>query len=264
MNCIFCKHISDNSISIEHIIPESLGNKEHTLPQGIVCDRCNKYFAIKIEKPLLELPYFVSVRHRNQIENKKRRVPIEEGIALTPFNGKVQMHNDKKGKAISFEDEATVEWLKQNKTFTLIVPVNDQPPSDHFAISKLLGKIAIEAIAKVGIEVEGGLDDVVHNPGLDPIRSYVRYGKGVKYWPYHYRVLYPEGHFVEDPKTNIPYEVIHEFQLFETSKNIFHLILIIFGIEYCINLCDPSITAYQQWLSDHNNECPLYGHFNNL
>jgi hypothetical protein len=52
MNCIFCHKISDNSQSIEHIIPESLGNKEHTLWKGAVCDKCNNYFATKMEKEL--------------------------------------------------------------------------------------------------------------------------------------------------------------------------------------------------------------------
>lgn len=54
MNCIFCKEESSNSRSIEHIIPESLGNKDHVLPPGIVCDKCNNYFARKIEKKILE------------------------------------------------------------------------------------------------------------------------------------------------------------------------------------------------------------------
>ena len=31
---------SDNSKSIEHIIPESLGNKSFILPLGFVCDKC--------------------------------------------------------------------------------------------------------------------------------------------------------------------------------------------------------------------------------
>lgn len=38
MHCIFCKCDSTNSKSVEHIIPESLGNKSHILRPGIVCD----------------------------------------------------------------------------------------------------------------------------------------------------------------------------------------------------------------------------------
>lgn len=71
MNCVFCHNISDSSKSVEHIIPESLGNKEHILWRGAVCDKCNNYFATKIEKELLDQPYFISMRHRNFIKTKK-------------------------------------------------------------------------------------------------------------------------------------------------------------------------------------------------
>jgi len=47
MRCIFCKNPSDNSVSVEHIIPESLGNISHILPKGWVCDTCNNYIAGK-------------------------------------------------------------------------------------------------------------------------------------------------------------------------------------------------------------------------
>ena len=54
MQCIFCHKDTSLSKSVEHIIPESLGNKHHYLPQGYVCDQCNNYFSIKIEKELGE------------------------------------------------------------------------------------------------------------------------------------------------------------------------------------------------------------------
>ena len=73
MRCIFCKKSSGRSSSIQHIIPESLGNKELILRPGVVCDECNQYFAVKIEKPLLEMKYFQNVRFRNNIKSKKER-----------------------------------------------------------------------------------------------------------------------------------------------------------------------------------------------
>ena len=48
--CIFCHKDVSISKSVEHIIPESLGNKSHVLPKGYVCDECNNYFARKVEK----------------------------------------------------------------------------------------------------------------------------------------------------------------------------------------------------------------------
>lgn len=76
--CIFCHKDSSTSKSVEHIIPESLGNKEHILPKGYVCDACNNYFSVKIEKELLAQPYFVSMRRRNDIRTKKGNYVAED------------------------------------------------------------------------------------------------------------------------------------------------------------------------------------------
>ncbi len=54
MRCIFCGEESSSSKSVEHIIPESLGGKSHILKQGIVCEKCNNYFAREIENPFQE------------------------------------------------------------------------------------------------------------------------------------------------------------------------------------------------------------------
>ena len=75
MRCIFCKEPSDASCSVEHIIPESLGNSEHTLPKGVVCDSCNNYFARKVEKPILDSPMMRLLRSDRMIPNKRKRFP---------------------------------------------------------------------------------------------------------------------------------------------------------------------------------------------
>lgn len=75
MRCIFCKTDSSKSRGGEHIIPESLGNIDHTLPVGVVCDSCNNYFSHKIEKPLLDSDYFRHARFMHRVSNKEGRVP---------------------------------------------------------------------------------------------------------------------------------------------------------------------------------------------
>ncbi len=52
MRCFFCKCNTDSSKSVEHIIPESMGNKKYILDKGIVCDKCNNYFSREIEGPI--------------------------------------------------------------------------------------------------------------------------------------------------------------------------------------------------------------------
>jgi len=92
MNCIFCKMDSIASSSIEHIIPQSIGNVEHTLPAGVVCDRCNNYFSTKIEKPLLEMSYFRDMCYCAKISNKRELDPLRDyarrrsGVDFWPFN----------------------------------------------------------------------------------------------------------------------------------------------------------------------------------
>jgi hypothetical protein len=82
VHCIFCKSDSSTSRSIEHIIPESLGNTDHVLPVGIVCDSCNNYLAREVEKPFVD-PLYLRERHlRAELRNKKNRIPAIDGIHL--------------------------------------------------------------------------------------------------------------------------------------------------------------------------------------
>jgi hypothetical protein len=68
---------------MEHIIPESLGNTDYTLPRGWVCDSCNNYFARKLEKPVLDSPMIRLLRSDRQIPNKRRRIPAFEACGST-------------------------------------------------------------------------------------------------------------------------------------------------------------------------------------
>jgi hypothetical protein len=85
VRCIFCKTDSSSSRSREHILPESLGNEEHILPSGVVCDGCNNYFSRKLEKPVLDTPILQDLRARMKIPNKRGRVPVvprQRGVPL--------------------------------------------------------------------------------------------------------------------------------------------------------------------------------------
>jgi hypothetical protein len=75
MRCIFCKANTSSSSSVEHIVPESLGNKAHTLPVGVVCDGCNNYLACKVEKPVLDSGMFRLLRADREVTNKRGRTP---------------------------------------------------------------------------------------------------------------------------------------------------------------------------------------------
>ncbi len=145
MQCVFCHKDSSNSKSIEHIIPESLGNKEHILPKGYVCDECNHYFAIKIENELLSQPYFVSMRFRNEILTKKgklvrQKMAFPEAMKSTD----VVMQTTENGIIASFDDDELYEAIKAGKTKTMIGPYIPKPECPNVIMSRFLAKCAYE------------------------------------------------------------------------------------------------------------------------
>lgn len=191
MRCIFCKIESTWSKSIEHIIPESLGNKSHVLPKGIVCDKCNNYFANKIEKKVLELPYFKSLRGRNVIENKKGKISGIPGFIASPNIGDFEIQlNDNKIVEVNVEGKELYERIQNGEFNQFYIPQLEQPPSQNIHIAKFLGKVALEALAQSISKVDNWQTDFVENESLDPLRNFVRYGREYKFWPYHTSLNY--------------------------------------------------------------------------
>lgn len=113
MRCIFCRQDSSISKSVEHIIPESLGNAEHVLPHGVVCDSCNQYFARKVERQVLESPMFRLLRMDRLVLNKRRRLPSwqpQDGNArpdyrqMSRFLAKVGL------EVLAFKTQSVTDW----------------------------------------------------------------------------------------------------------------------------------------------------------
>jgi len=83
---------------MEHIVPESLGNWEHTLSPGVVCDKCNQYFSRKVEKPVLCSGMFRLLGASRRVPSKKKKIPdipcrsecnVPEHRAMGRFLGKI-------------------------------------------------------------------------------------------------------------------------------------------------------------------------------
>ena len=150
--CIFCKNPSDSSKSEEHIIPESMGSKKKILPKGIVCDKCNNYFAIKVENPLLSHDAFRNIRGYYQVPNKKGKMPTVKGIiAGTDIEISFNLNKDSTLN-IQPENEKDRQLFKElykdkvsNSTFpSLLFPLNFNPPKKE--MSRFLAKMALEAL----------------------------------------------------------------------------------------------------------------------
>ena len=270
MQCIFCHKDSSNSKSVEHIIPESLGNKHHYLPKGYVCDECNNYFSYKIEKELLSQPYFVSMRFRNEILTKKGRLVRQKMF----FPGvmkctEVVIQKTEDGLIVSFDDEEIYEAIKAGKTGKMIAPYIPEPEYPNAIMSRFLAKCAYEYFLynmdkeKYDLCVQELLG--CENDILKSLREYARYGKG-KYWQYHQRRIYSEGDCFFNKNENIQYEILHEMTLYtreyKRSPNGYveaeiYFVIAIAGIEYAICLSDPDISEYQKWVEEHDGLSPL-------
>jgi len=257
MRCIFCKQDSSTSITIEHIIPESLGNKEHILPPGVGCDKCNNYFARKVEGPLLSSEHFRQARFRNFVTNKEDRIPTIQGILL-PGIVPIEMFRDKERQGIFPAGERYlnqfIKSLRSHSEGKLVFPVAELP--DQYLMSRFLAKIALEVIASRLIETPDGVDEVVNKCELDALRHYARFGSPPNYWPYYTRRIYPEGKLFTEGMEK--FEVLHEYNLLYTDSYELYLVVVILGIEYVLNIGGPEIDGYLAWLKQHSFKSPLY------
>ena len=256
MRCIFCKHDSSKSKTVEHIIPECLGNQEHVLTNGVVCDSCNAYFGLKVEKPLLDSLYFRQIRFRNSLFSKKDRIPTNTGFVLPGFIP-IEMMSGKDGASIFTTRERDsiklTHLVKKSKLFKIIDPIIDKP--DELLMSRFLAKVSLELLALRFLKNNFDLDEVIDKIELNDIRNYARIGSSPKFWPYNMRIIYPEGkRFIEGTQT---YEILHECTLLYTKSYELYSVVAIVGVEYVVNMGEPSLDGYKEWLIKHNFESPL-------
>ncbi|WP_207514621.1 HNH endonuclease [Longitalea luteola] len=247
MICIFCKKTSDNSKSVEHIIPESLGNKAHVLPRGIVCDDCNQYFAIKIEKEVLEQDYFKYARAINGIKSKKNHFIPTTGILLHPAGGKVDVFYSEEGIDISLRNNETyINLVASGAVNKIFIPAYPEPDPRNIYFSRFICKVALEALALKFHQFNGWEADIIDKKELDPLRHFARFGPGkIQFWHYHERKLYPPSQLFTAPTVyNEPYEVLHEFDFHYSQTRELFFIMVIMGVEYAINMGGPEIDTY--------------------
>lgn len=262
MRCIFCKSDSSFSKSVEHIIPESLGNVEHILPPGVVCDKCNNYFSLKIEKQMLEQPYFFNIRFRQGIESKKGRTPLGRGLSITPRSEVavgIEVKPEKQIYHVIWENDKDLEKAISQKHGSIMIPIIPLPQKDNKIISRFIGKVGIEVLASRFLDHNEDLDGLIDDSQLDFLINYVRYGKPDVLWPYNMRRIYDEDkRFYED---DFDFQVLHEFKLLFTEFQELYIIVCIFGVEYSMNLGGPELEGYHIWLKEHNYKSPFNPEF---
>jgi HNH endonuclease len=262
MRCIFCKRDSTKSRSIEHIIPESLGNIEHVLPRGAVCDSCNNYFARKVEGPLLETLWFRHARSRQWVPNKRGLIPPMAGLvpgARMPAHVWLNGTNLTLGGRNEREEQALTSAILSGHANTVYVPVVEA--IDPRLISRFLAKVALEVLTHRLLSVEGWNEEIVDKVALDPLRHFARIGDHPEKWPFSRRRIYGEDDVQQEEDSG--YQVLHEFTILceplaEPGHLDLHAVVCIFGEEFAINMGKPEIASYERWLKTHHGKSPLY------
>jgi HNH endonuclease len=259
MRCIFCKQNSSNSKSIEHIIPESIGNRKRVLPAGVVCDQCNNYFARKVEQPILDHSSFRNLRAWYQVPNKRGKSPFVRGhIGGTDIgvglridrNGRLQIETERASEAQNLK-----ALLESGLASPLLFPIEMDPPKHE--MSRFLCKMALESVAERLLSKPDITDSVVYQPFFDRVRKFARYGNSPSSWPYSQREVFPVETLMRHPKTS---EWVHAgfgCDLFMNKRKETLFVFLFYGIEFVINVGGPSIHGYEEWLTDHNGISPV-------
>ena len=259
MRCIFCKENSDSSVSVEHIVPRSLGHNDHVLRPGVVCDRCNNYLASKVEERVLSSAFFRDLRFRNGISSKKGRVP--PAVGFFPRSGSaIELRKDSSGWSVNTHKEndnnAFVAALQSGETGSFLLPTIERNDTDPRLMARFLGKMALECLADLSNASSSGRDEIVDHPQLDPLRRFVRYGEGPE-WNYTERRIYAEDAYFESNDCPEPYQVLHEFDLLYTIEKQLFFVCAILGIEFALDMGNPSVDSYSAWLNANDGKSIL-------
>jgi hypothetical protein len=173
--------------TVEHIIPESLGNTEDILI-GVVCDKCQNYFGKEVESYVLSKSPFAFWRVLYNIKNKKGKTPYYDTTLPLVQKGLIpdtHFYNDNDIilHPANVSDESIVEVeIVDNVLLNNILSGNKNrinivmTPKMLIQIGRFLGKMALEFLHKAN-------DYEVFDKRYDNIRKYARYGTVKSIWP---------------------------------------------------------------------------------
>ena len=166
--CIYCKRADARFSTVEHTLPESLGNNHSVLPRGYVCDDCQRQSADIEQVVLDQVPFaltkILAVQHTKKGKFPSARFPqvhlertSPNSIRMTGQGGKSPIVNEKRlpDGTISFQIQGTSTRF------------------DHVAVGRVLVKGALG-----GMALEKGRDYVL-DARFDAAREFIRTGKGL-------------------------------------------------------------------------------------
>lgn len=199
--CIYCKREAAGAQEEYHIIPYSAGNiaearyplDELTLPTGLVCDKCNHYFGLKVEPHLTGHPIVQLWRVLKGVQGRAKTLKYKsEGVKLS----------SRKHKILVVEQGQNEEFrIGRSGVVKIKNPSLDKV--NHIGVSRALHKIAFEYEVKMILEemvknevARGGhsgdnspviieaVRKIILSSDYDYMRNYVRQPNPSEYRPY--------------------------------------------------------------------------------
>ncbi len=240
-------------------MPESIGSKKRTLGPGIVCDKCNNYFANKLERPMLAHPWMRNLRAFHQVPNKKGNSPSLLGhIAGTNIAINLRLGADGApvlGTERASDRDALKKVISGGFETPAIFFVHDEPPPAE--MPRFIGKMALETAAELICASKMDTSAIVDEPYFDNIRMFSRYGNNFTSWPVHQRRIFPTEALMRNPETGEWKQAGFGCTLFPTKYGETFFVFCFYGVEIVMNLGGPSIGGYEDWLSDHGGISPI-------
>ncbi len=181
-NCLYCQ-AEKSFTTVEHVIPESLGNDD-LLSKGDVCYSCQVYFGKEVERYVLEKSPIAIWRTILRIPTKGGRLPSvrvsQSSVQKGRFPERHQLHDNIGFTAhpdgttsVDIDDVEIAQGIadETRKQFNLVLT-----PKLLFMFGRFLGKVGLGVLAfSDGVRAR--------NARFNRIRRYSRFGEFEELWP---------------------------------------------------------------------------------
>lgn len=254
MDCLFCEEDTSTCRSREHVLPESLGNHSEVLPPGVVCDKCNNYFASKVELPFANHPQIETMRFMSAQRSKKGRIPpaqvrilLDDASVPAALVRTLNSRKQHEGHVIT-GDLDIVHRMQQSRRNEIEIGRGTPAVADETRIvSRFIGKVAIETLAfklgPVGYTLPVPLPD---------LRKYVRFDEGED-WPVSVRRIHCEQDLWHDTEGTLnrpvwasAFDVLNRTDSHEGAvSGEWYFVGAYFGLEFAINIAARSVETYR-------------------
>lgn len=185
-SCLYCRGVGPFT-TVEHVVPESLGNDDLIL-EGCVCDACQSYFGKEIEQFVLAKTPIAVWRALIGIRTKKGRLPTVDVSQPDRVKGTLPDTHDRHDNlgytahpdgstSVDIDDDSIVRGLVNDdkRQFNLVLT-----PKKLSMLGRFLGKVGLGVFAVSNREQ-------AYDQRYDRIRAYARFGSTDEMWPiFHY------------------------------------------------------------------------------